>query len=148
MNTQSVAAIPTRRTFNWLLVRIAIGLAGVILITFASLPSTRRLLANPTGETPAVGVNQIAVRGDAFQNHRYTPAVVQVPVGTTVIWRFDDRGTSGTGTPVKHNVVGRVFASPVLASGSFSHTFTQPGTYRYTCTLHTYMDGQIEVVAR
>ncbi len=149
MITHAGIAAPVRPHMpGWLLVRIGLGLAVVLLITFALLPSTRRLLANPTGEKAAIGVNQIIVRGDAFQNHRYAPAVVRVPVGTTISWVFNDRGPNGASAPVAHNVVGNGFVSPILASGIFRHTFTQPGNYRYTCTLHAAMDGRIEVVAR
>jgi len=32
-----------------------------------------------------------------------------------------------------------------MAEGTFSHRFTQPGSYRYLCTLHPNMAGRIEV---
>jgi plastocyanin len=31
------------------------------------------------------------------------------------------------------------------ASGTFRHTFTAPGSYRYSCTLHVGMNGRIDV---
>ncbi len=32
------------------------------------------------------------------------------------------------------------------SEGSFTHTFDQPGTYGYRCTLHGGMDGRVVVV--
>jgi hypothetical protein len=33
------------------------------------------------------------------------------------------------------------------ASGTFQETFTTPGSYRYSCTLHLGMNGRVDVVA-
>ena len=60
-----------------------------------------------------------------------------VPAGATVTWEWDANRD--------HNVVGDDFESDVIVSGSFDHTFDEPGTYEYTCTLHGNMDGVIEV---
>jgi len=131
---------------------IALGGAAIFVIVFAaimsSMPPIRRLLANPAGATPQVGITHVAVRGDAEQNHVFAPAVIQIPVGSTVTWSFDDRGRSGDGELVPHNVVGAGWASDILSDGTFAHTFDQPGSYPYRCTLHAYMDGRVEVAAK
>jgi plastocyanin len=80
------------------------------------------------------------------QNHVFDPPHVRIRVGETVVWHFQDIGDSG-----KHNVVSidapaGSFASPVQLTGTFRHTFTAPGRYRYDCTLHTNMRGFIDVV--
>lgn len=77
------------------------------------------------------------------KNMAYTPATLTVAVGETVTWNFDDRG-------VTHDVVGvddarSVLRSPLMQTGSFTHTFTEPGTYEYTCSLHPDMRGTIVV---
>jgi plastocyanin len=136
---------PNRRRPR-LLIAIGVGVLALTLITLALLPATRRLLANPTGAAPQVGVSRVVARGNAFQNHIFAPAVVQVPVGTTITWSFEDRGANGDEAPVPHDVVGADFASPVLTTGTWSHTFTTPGTFRYVCTLHPGMDGVVQVV--
>lgn len=73
----------------------------------------------------------------------YTPATLTVKVGETVTWNFDDRG-------VLHDVVGIGTAegelrSRLMQTGSYTHTFTEPGTYEYTCSLHPEMTGTIVV---
>ncbi|QCQ92141.1 cupredoxin domain-containing protein [Rhodococcus sp. SGAir0479] len=77
-------------------------------------------------------------------NMAYTPASLTVSAGQTVTWEFDDRGTP-------HDVVGLgdakgVLRSPLLTSGTWEFTFTQPGTYNYTCSLHPDMLGVVVVV--
>lgn len=123
------------------------GIAIVLLAVWLAIPSTRRWLANPTGQPAQEGVTTILVRGDLWQNHLFAPAVVRVPVGSTITWTFADNGPTGQGSVAPHNVVGAGWASPVIGLGSYEHTFTEPGTYRYVCTLHTNMDGVVEVVA-
>jgi plastocyanin len=83
---------------------------------------------------PVAGVTEVAARDNQF-----TPPAVQVPAGTTVTWRFEDRF-------VPHDVTADGWTSgDPRRSGSFTHTFTRPGTYAYRCTLHDGMDGRVVV---
>jgi plastocyanin len=80
-----------------------------------------------------------AVVIDAAEQY-FNPPQVTVKAGTTVLWR-DVEGT--------HDMVAddRSFASAVLfEGGTFSYTFTRPGTYRYVCTLHLGAGMWAEVV--
>jgi 3',5'-cyclic-AMP phosphodiesterase len=73
-------------------------------------------------------------------NFNFAPATTAVSVGTTVRWTNRD--------DVPHNIVSteKKFASPVLDTGEqFSHTFEVAGTYRYYCSIHPKMTGQIVV---
>ncbi|MFE9786314.1 plastocyanin/azurin family copper-binding protein [Nocardia sp. XZ_19_231] len=72
----------------------------------------------------------------------YAPADATIKVGETVTWKFSDK--------VPHNVQGigdkaMGLNSPIIDKGEWSYTFTQPGTYRYLCTLHPDMRGSITV---
>ena len=71
---------------------------------------------------------------------RFAPAVSSVAVGSTITWTNRD--------DVPHNIVsteGR-FKSPVLDTDQqFSHRFDSPGTYKYFCSIHPKMTGQIAV---
>jgi plastocyanin len=76
----------------------------------------------------------------AITNFSFEPAQVSVPVGTTVKWTNKDN--------VPHTVTSatRDWDSGSLSIGqSFSHTFTQAGTFAYQCTVHPTMKGTITV---
>jgi len=84
-----------------------------------------------------VGVTDIDVALSGFG-----PEAVRVPAGTTVTWHFDDS--------IEHDVVSDggndPFRSERLTNGTFAHTFTDPGTYDYVCTLHPgVMRGRVVV---
>ena len=131
----------------WRGIGIVLGIvAALLLVAVATAPPLRRIIARPAEQPAVVGISTIDVVGDWFENHRYSPPVVEVPIGATVTWNFIDRGVNGDEAPVPHNVIGDGWGSPVLAEGSFSHTFDAPGRYTYTCTLHGGMDGVIVVV--
>jgi len=75
---------------------------------------------------------------------------VSISTGDTVTWNFD----SGDGLP--HNVAGvsgppedpawpEVFTLPAT-TGTYSYTFTQPGTYEFVCQVHAgTMKGTVTV---
>jgi plastocyanin len=94
-----------------------------------------QLLPNPADGPPVVGATRVALR-----DNRFHPPAIQITKGQTVTWAVDDRGTT-------HNVKGTGWGSADQASGTFTHTFTAPGSYRYSCTLHVGMNGRVDVVA-
>jgi plastocyanin len=78
--------------------------------------------------------NQVAI-GDDF----FSPANIQVPVGTTVTWTWSS-------SPTLHNVT---FADATTSgdkssSATYSKTFSTAGTFSYLCTLHN-MVGSVLV---
>ena len=83
---------------------------------------------------PVSGVTRVAAK-----SNRFTPAAIQVPVGTTVTWTFED-------TFAPHDVTGDGWRSgEPRRKGSFAHTFNRPGTYAYRCTVHDGMRGRVVV---
>jgi plastocyanin len=85
--------------------------------------------------TAATATNAAAIKGFAFQ-----PDVLKVKVGAKVTWTNDDT--------VAHTVTADTnsFASGNLQpAGSFSFTFTRPGTYAYHCSIHPSMHGSVVV---
>ena len=85
-----------------------------------------------------------AAAGAAHQvvvdNFNFAPATTAVAVGTTITWTNRD--------DVPHNVVSteKKFASPVLDTDEqFSHTFDAAGTYKYYCSIHPKMTGEVVV---
>ena len=83
---------------------------------------------------PVTGVTEVAAK-----DNRFTPAAIQVPAGTEVTWRFEDGF-------VPHDVKADGFSSgEPRRKGTFTHTFAQPGTYAYHCTVHDGMTGRVVV---
>ncbi|HUI47827.1 MAG TPA: plastocyanin/azurin family copper-binding protein [Acidimicrobiia bacterium] len=85
------------------------------------------------------------------KDNQFTPAAVIVDAGTKVTWRNTDT--------VAHNVeksadavdFGAEFGADASVFGpgeTYSFTFRTPGTYFYTCTIHTLMTGKVQVVAK
>jgi plastocyanin len=78
----------------------------------------------------------------SISNFTFSPATLEVPVGTTLRWVNDD--------DVPHTVLGSdkgsVIRSPALdTSDAYSVVLSQPGTYHYFCSLHPHMTGTIVV---
>jgi len=93
--------------------------------------------------------NEKEVAVDA-KNNQFSPREIEIVSGTTVTWTNRDT--------VSHNIqkfVDRAdFGAPfgVQAGGfgpgaTYSFTFNKIGDFRYTCTIHTLMDGTVHVVA-
>ena len=134
--------------FSWKQIGLfAAGALLLILVITATAvffsPIGQRWQANQTSAAPAVAVNQVEILADNVLNHIFAPAVVQVEAGSTITWQFND--VDEEGQPVAHNVVFDDAASPVQATGTFSYRFDQPGSYRYVCTLHPFMEGMVVV---
>jgi plastocyanin len=108
----------------------------------ATVPAASAPAAPTAPEAPVVpeGPAAPAVQRVTIDNFTFTPATITVAAGTTVTWiNHDD---------VPHTVTAndKLFASKALdTDGTFSHTFTAPGTYPYFCAVHRHMTGQIIV---
>ncbi|HME48515.1 MAG TPA: cupredoxin family copper-binding protein [Mycobacterium sp.] len=76
----------------------------------------------------------------SINNFKFDPATLTVPVGTTVTWTNLDEEP--------HTVAAKdgSFHSPGLDThGSYSFTFTTPGTFDYICSIHPFMTGTVVV---
>jgi 3',5'-cyclic-AMP phosphodiesterase len=86
-------------------------------------------------EMSTAGAHDVAV-----DNFSFAPATASVPVGTVITWINRD--------DVPHTIVSteQKFKSPVLdTDGQFAHRFDAPGTYKYFCSIHPKMTGEIVV---
>jgi plastocyanin len=88
------------------------------------------------------GCTQQPSSGNAvtIQNYAFNPKTLTISVGGNVTWTNKDG--------VDHTVVSDtgVFQSGPLGNGqSYTHQFTTPGTYNYSCTIHPSMHGTIIV---
>lgn len=74
----------------------------------------------------------------SMKNVQFSPASLEVKVGTIVDWKNDDL--------VPHTVTAASFDSGSMSSGqSWRHTFTETGTFPYACSFHPPMKGVIIV---
>ena len=89
--------------------------------------------AASTSNPFAVGAEPLAAQGMAVEvsmsANRFNPGATRVAAGATVVWR----NTSD----IPHTVTGDGFDSGLIQpGGSYSRTFTRPGSYSYWCTPH------------
>ncbi len=83
-------------------------------------------------------------RGDHLRDGVLPPASITVNVGETVTWVFDDNGMAHDVNGLGGDAKGKL-RSPLKKSGTYTYTFTEPGTYDYTCTPHPEMRGTVVV---
>ncbi len=116
-------------------------LAFVILVTFMIVMMSGATGMMGGGSNPADGPAVEGVTQVRQQDFAFAPANIIVDTGTTVTW------TNGDG--VGHTVTsdgGSEFRSQLLGQNeTFSHTFDEPGQYRYYCEPHPFMKGLVTV---
>jgi amicyanin len=89
--------------------------------------------------TPGGTVVQVSI-----MNYTFTADDLTVRVGTTVRWVNMDMVGHTVSFGTHEDPIG--VESPLLGHmGSFSHTFSEPGTYVYHCDPHPYMTGSVMV---
>ncbi len=115
-------------------------MSAVLAVLFlASACSSGTTPAPTTGAAPG-GAGSAGKASVTVANFAFSPASLTVSVGTTVTWTNQD--------PTAHTVTsddGSSFDGQLPASGTFSFTFTKPGTYPYHCAIHPNMKGTIVV---
>jgi plastocyanin len=75
-----------------------------------------------------------------IKEFKYAPAVLTVPVGTTVRWvNHDEEPHTVTST------TGGFSSAGLVNNDTFAQTFKKPGTYAYTCALHPQMRATVVV---
>ncbi|WP_331878932.1 cupredoxin family copper-binding protein [Longimicrobium sp.] len=91
------------------------------------------------GSTPAAAPAGPVTRA-GMRNFAYTPARIEIPAGSTVEWTNGDQ--------MAHTVTATsgAFDSGLIQPGArWSHTFSEAGTYDFTCTPHPFMKGVVIV---
>lgn len=76
----------------------------------------------------------------------FDPEVIQVPVGTTVIWENTDDAIHTVTSGNSQEGANGSFDSDMIAAGdSFKFTFNAPGKEDYFCMVHPWMAGSVEI---
>jgi plastocyanin len=91
--------------------------------------------ASAAASAPAAGAAAVAIKDFAFN-----PQTIQAKVGDTITWTNQD-STAHTVTLDDKSVD----SGNVAPSATYSHAFTQAGTFTYHCSIHTQMTGTITV---
>jgi plastocyanin len=99
----------------------------------AAAPSTAAPSA--AASAPAAGAAAVAIKDFTFN-----PATIQAKVGQNITWTNQDS------TPHTVTLDDKSVDSGNIATGAtFSHAFTQAGSYPYHCEIHKQMVGTITV---
>lgn len=110
----------------------------VISISIITGCGKNDMTTNTTGGTQ--GANEIFIQGMAF-----SPSNKTISVGTTLKWTNKD-GVNHTVTSGIPGASTGLFDSDNLSSnGTFSFTFSQVGTFKFYCKIHSSMTGTINV---
>ena len=129
-----------RKSVIFIAIAAVIVVAGVILAnkkpdTMANMPSA----SDSTQSTAKAGPNAVTIAKYAF-----SPTPITIKKGTPITWTNTDIA--------KHNVVVDNGApaggpdGPLFGKGeTFSFTFNTVGTYKYHCSPHPYMHGEVIV---
>lgn len=109
-----------------------------VLIMLAALGLAACAVGNGEGASaaPSEPVTDPVI---AIENMEFVDGSVTVEAGTTVTWDWRDG-------PIEHSVVFDEVESPLQSEGTWSHTFTETGSYGYFCGPHPFMKGTITVV--
>jgi plastocyanin len=109
-------------------------------------------LPEGTGQsgTPSADVSTVA-QVVTLEYASFEPSIVTIRAGQSVKWVWSD-------APIPHDVYFRTFKpvgggpaelypahSVVQINGTWTQTFTKPGTYKYICTVHAGMYGEVIV---
>ena len=100
-------------------------------------------------EEPKEPVTAVIPEGAGIQQEGqiyYEPQVLQISVGTTVIWINEDSAMHTITSGNSQEGPNGVFDSDLIGGGeSFEFTFASPGKEDYYCIVHPWMVGSVEV---
>lgn len=123
------------------LVVVVIVVAGFFLYNSFKAPAVNRSVDNTQNintNTNQQIPSQNSTESIIIKNFAFSPSSITINVGTTVVWTNEDS--------MPHRIKSDSFFSSVLGKGAtFQQTFSAPGTYKYICSIHPSMNGEIIV---
>jgi plastocyanin len=110
------------------------------LAALASLAAASSITLVPAATpSPTFGA-PVAATSVVIHNFAFSPQVITVKPGTEVTWTNSDADA--------HTVTfdaDRTGSQAFQNGESYRHTFTAAGTFRYHCSIHPYMVGEVVV---
>jgi plastocyanin len=118
---------------------LTLAACGGASVSHASGPGPMPMPMPAASSTLAAPVAAISV---AIKNFAFSPQAITVKAGTEVTWTNDDADAHTVTFDADHT------GSLAFQNGeSYRHTFSTPGIYRYHCSIHPYMVGEVIVSA-
>jgi len=123
-----------KKIISLIIVLIAISFISGCSLYGNNQTSTPRV--NPTPTQPAVSQNNTNTIN--IENFSFNPSTITIKKGAVITWTNNDS--------VPHKIKSATFNSEALNNGqSFSFTFNDAGTFKYSCAIHPSMTGEIIV---
>jgi len=115
-----------------------------IATTLLILGGCSKTSTSPTSPTGGGGGGGGTGNVVTISTSAFSPTPLTIAIGTTVTWKNSD---SMNHTATADNSSAFKFDTGDIAAGATSGgvTFTQAGTFEYTCTYHPSMHGKITV---
>ena len=127
--------------------KFAIVAAGTVLV-LAGCGGTSSNTGGSTSCTPAVGTTSgtgdktVKIVPDPNTIGKFDPTTVSVSIGQTVEWDFQDQSTQHS---VTSDDSGGFDSCLQSAGAKFVVTFSKAGDFKYHCTIHAQMTGDVKV---
>jgi plastocyanin len=113
---------------------------GTLLVGALCVGAASGSLAGPTPESSAAP-DSVAAETVHIKDFAYRPTPLKVHVGDRVTFvNDDDEAHTVTATDKRFDSGG------LDTNGTWSHTFSEAGTYTYFCALHPYMKATVVVL--
>jgi len=119
---------------------------GSLVITIFTLGIANIPMASATEYSVSIPSGTAMPGCEGPPNWCYSPEILKINVGDTVIWYNDDTAAHTVTSGAPWGGPEGEFDSSLFMSGTtYSHTFDAPGSYPYFCMVHPWMFGEIIV---
>ena len=119
------------------------GTFNIICLYHSWMKQVIKVVTGPGSSPSVVTVSMPNGAGAPSGAPGYSPDVLNITTGTTVVWVNNDPTAHHTVTSVAGN--GTISSGDMAQGASFNYTFTTPGTYNYICVYHSWMKGTVVV---
>ncbi|MFI5419961.1 MAG: cupredoxin domain-containing protein [Nitrososphaerales archaeon] len=126
---------------------VQVGMFGYLTVLPNAGYTNSTVSTSTSNSTNAPGPGQVVIRYGSATNETtqsyYSPQVITAIIGqnNTVTWVNDDIAPH----TVTSDATGQFDSGAINVGGSWSHTFTVPGSYTYHCSYHPWMHGTVIV---
>lgn len=126
----------------WKMMILAAGGALVLAACGSSTSGVGECAPKGAASGTATATQTVKINPDPNTVGRFDPTPLQVKVGDTVEWDWTD-------TSVQHSATsddGTTFDSCLQSAGAkFLVTFSSAGDFKYSCSIHANMHGEVKV---